>query len=88
MTAKRLLITAVLAILVGTTGCRSWCENHYPCQQGVAAAPPPGGCCCCPPGTTALAPVAAVPPPAPPPPQNWGAPAAVPAGGTACTPCR
>ncbi len=53
MTAKRLLIAVALAALAGSTGCRTWCEHHYPCQ--TACAP------CCAPASSGYA-----PPPAPP----------------------
>lgn len=55
MAAKRLLIVCVLAALSMLTGCRTWCDHHYPCQQSCQPCQP----CCC-------APQANVPPPPPP----------------------
>ena len=52
MTAKRILMACALAMIFGSTGCRSWCEYHHPCptaapacaapcyQQPVSNAPP------------------------------------------------
>jgi hypothetical protein len=68
MTAKRLWMAAALAIVAATTGCRTWCEHHYPCPQPVCAAPNP---CCAP--AAGYAPVPAAPPAAAVS-QNWGAP--------------
>jgi hypothetical protein len=83
MTAKRLLIPSALALLAGVAGCRSWCENHYPCGQQPApvvasAAPVAPGACCCPAGTAPVAPVAV--PAAPAAPVNWGASPPCPSG--------
>jgi hypothetical protein len=86
MTAKRLLITLALVAIAVSTGCRSYCEHAYPCQQYA----PPQACspCCCPAGTggTYVPPV----PPAPPAPatttsgQRWNDPR-----GNGCTcPCN
>jgi hypothetical protein len=65
MSAKRFLITFALAALLAATGCRTWCERHYPCPTPVAAAP----CCvpCAP--TSGYAPAAPV--------QTWSSPAPV-----------
>ncbi len=46
MSAKRFLLTFALAALLAATGCRTWCERHYPCPTpypATAAAP-----CCVP----------------------------------------
>lgn len=52
MAAKRMLATFALAALLGSTGCRSWCERHYPCSAPVA-----NGCAPCgPPATCYSAP--------------------------------
>jgi hypothetical protein len=69
MTAKRLMTLIALAILATGTGCRSWCEHHYPCAQPVCAQP----CApCCPPGTAAgYAPTGTATPVSN---QTWGAP--------------
>ena len=51
MAAKRILMVCALAMIFGSTGCRSWCEHHYPCaspqqpcqpcyQQPVSYGPP------------------------------------------------
>jgi hypothetical protein len=62
MSAKRFLITFALAALLAATGCRTWCERHYPC-------PTPQTCC---------VPCAPAPGYAPPPPvQTWSSPAPV-----------
>lgn len=67
MAAKRLLATFALAALLGSTGCRSWCERHYPCPAPMGA---PTSCApCAPPATCYSAPTPA-----------WNAPAAVPVG--------
>jgi hypothetical protein len=71
MTAKRLMIVMALAVLAASTGCRSWCEQHYPCQQPVYAAPQ-GSCCApCAPGTSGYVPPAPATPVSR---QDWGAP--------------
>jgi hypothetical protein len=70
MLAKRMWITIALALLGATTGCRSWCEHHYPCPQTCAAP-----CQCvppCAPGTVAASP--AVPVAAAAPAQDWSRP--------------
>jgi hypothetical protein len=68
MAAKRLLIPCALMALSMITGCRTWCERHYPCQQ-----PQPvltQQCVpCCPPGVNG---VSQVPPPPPTQPVNFG----------------
>ncbi len=61
MTAKRFWSMIALVALAASTGCRSWCEHHYPC--------PPPCTPCCPPAASAYPAV-----PAAPPPSNWGAP--------------
>lgn len=67
MSAKRFLITFALAALLAATGCRTYCERHYPCPT-----PAPAACCVpCPP-TASYAPPAPV--------QTWSNPAPV-AGG-------
>ena len=68
MSAKRFLITFALAALLATTGCRTWCERHYPC-------PAPAPCC------VPCTPTASYSAPAAPPPQNWTAPVAAGGGG-------
>ena len=67
MAAKRVLFLSILAALRSLTGCRMFCDRHYPCQPQCAPT-----CCmpCCPQG-------AGYTPPPPPPPQpavtnNWG----------------
>ncbi len=70
MNAWRFVILSTLAGLMVSTGCESYCRNHYPCPQPVvASAPACAPCCnpCCPSG---YAPTPAVPaaPPA------WSAP--------------
>jgi len=49
MAAKRLLILCVVAAVSTLTGCRMWCDHHYPCQQPACYAPPQQCCVpCCP----------------------------------------
>lgn len=60
MSAKRFLITFALAALLAATGCRTWCERHYPC-------PTPQTCC------VPCAPTSGYGPP-PPPVQTWSQP--------------
>jgi hypothetical protein len=78
MTGKRWVILAALAALLVSTGCRGWCEHHYPCPQ-QAAYPATAPCCCvpCAPTTVSAAPA---------PPPNWSAPAAGPRYGTCVCP--
>lgn len=42
MSAKPFLISLTLALVLLTTGCRSFCERHYPCP---APAPAPTTAC-------------------------------------------
>lgn len=73
MAAKRFWIFCALAGLMAATGCRHWCERHYPCPApGYPAAASPAAACvpcvpCCPPGATSYAP--------PPATANWSQPA-------------
>jgi hypothetical protein len=83
MTGKRFSSAAVLVALLLSTGCRCWCEKHYPCPPAYPPPPPPAGYApqpcvpcvpCCPPGTgSGYAPA--------PPPSSWTAPR-----GPACCP--
>ncbi|MFM7150570.1 MAG: hypothetical protein ACKO23_12065 [Gemmataceae bacterium] len=75
MSPRRWLFTLALAMLPALTGCRSWCERHYPCPtpMGYPAAAPVAypaaaqSCVpCCPPTQSYAAPVA---------PSNWTSPA-------------
>jgi hypothetical protein len=72
MAAKRFLISFALAALLATTGCRTWCEHHYPCP-GPAYPAATTACVpcvpCCPQTTYA-------PPPPVAPSANWTQPAA------------
>lgn len=71
MAAQRLLLSFALALLLGSTGCRSYCERHFPCQSPVSPVGAPGCVPCCPPATSysgapawnAPAPVVAAPAP-------------------------
>ena len=63
MAAKRFLITFAVAALLASTGCRHWCERHYPCQPapvyaGAAAAPACVPCVPCCPQTNYASPAA------------------------------
>jgi hypothetical protein len=61
MRGKRFWSLTGLVVLVLSTGCHSWCDHHYPCQErGYAAAAPACVPCtpCCPTPVPA-APVAA-----------------------------
>lgn len=80
MTAKWLMMTIALAILVAPTGCQTWCARHYPCQQPVACAPAQSSCapCCQPCQPVGYTP--AVVPAAPVSQQGWNNPR--------CTPCN
>jgi hypothetical protein len=68
MMRKRLFWAGILATLLASAGCRSWCEHHGYCQPAPAAYAPQ--CCCpCAPavGYAAAQPTFANPTPAPPP---------------------
>jgi hypothetical protein len=85
MTGKQFVIVSALLILLGSTGCRSWCEHRYgPCcaPAGTTSAQP-----CCPPcqpcnpcGAPSGYPT--VPPPPAPPATSFDNPRA----GCACPP--
>ncbi len=75
MTAKRLFSAAFLIALLFSTGCRHFCEKHYPCNQQCCPAP------CCPAPAVGGYP----PPPAPVPAASWAAPAGRPMSCT-CVP--
>ncbi len=70
MPAKRFWAQVALMSVLAVTGCRSWCENHYPCPQPVSYAQP---CCnpcyqaptCCTPAPNPCAPAPAYAPPPP-----------------------
>jgi hypothetical protein len=70
MPGKRTCMAAVLAALLASTGCCSWCQHHCPCAAPpapVAAASPANPCCvpcpqtCCPANSVPLQAVPAPP---------------------------
>jgi hypothetical protein len=75
MAAKRFWATTALVSLLGLAGCRSYCEQHYPCPQQASCCQP---CCtpsyqpqaCCTPAPNPCAPAPAYGPP----PQQWAQP--------------
>ena len=73
MTARRLVMTVALTALVAATGCQSWCQTHYPCQQPVYAQPQTYAPCnpCCNPSGYSPAPPAVSSQPGQP---AWNAP--------------
>lgn len=67
MSAKRIVVTLALAAFLTATGCRSWCERHYPCPTPVYGAPAAAPQACVP-----CVPTASYAPPAPV--QTWSNP--------------
>ncbi|MFO0880107.1 MAG: hypothetical protein U0840_22395 [Gemmataceae bacterium] len=67
MSAKQWIVSIGLAVVLAATGCRSWCERHYPCPTPVyaPAGPAPTACVPCAP-TAGYAPA--------PPVQTWSNP--------------
>lgn len=51
MAAKRIVFLSILVALSALTGCRSYCERHYPCPPPPVAYGAPQCCVpCCPQG--------------------------------------